>query len=87
MFRKIFGTKKYDNVTYWEQEGKLYLNNYSNLDESIIKRYDEQANLIIKFLSNLEFNSVCEAGCGFGRITKKIIDKFNIPKKHRLSRR
>ena len=85
MFRKIFGTKKYDNVTYWEQEGKLYLNNYSNLDESIIKRYDEQANLIIKFLSNLEFNSVCEAGCGFGRITKKIIDKFNIPKKHYLA--
>ena len=85
MFRKIFRPKKYDYKIYWTQEGKRYFTNYSKLDESTIRRYDAQANLIIKFLSDLEFSSVCEAGCGFGRITKKIINKFNIPKDRYLA--
>lgn len=85
MLGKIFRQRKYDFKNYWTKEGKEYFANYSKLDESIIKRYDTQARLIIKFLSDLEFSSVCEAGCGFGRITKRIIDRFNIPKERFLA--
>ncbi len=85
LFRKIFRSKKYDYKIYWTQEGKGYFTNYSKLDESIIRKYDTQANLIIKFLSDLKFSSVCEAGCGFGRVTKKIIDNFNITKDRYLA--
>lgn len=77
--------EKYDFKNYWSKEGEQYFNNYSNMSKDIMIRYETQADLIIKFLSDLDFNSVCEAGCGFGRITKRILDKFDISKENYLA--
>lgn len=82
---KFFAKKKYENKSYWVEEGKKYFTNYSKMDAPTVKRYDTQADLIIKFLSDLQFDSVCEAGCGFGRITKRIVEKFNIQKEKYLA--
>ncbi len=69
---------RYDLRKYWQKRGRGYFNEFKNLSEEDRLRYDTQADLIIKFLSNLDFNSVCEVGCGFGRITKRVLTGFNI---------
>ena len=45
-------------------------------------RYKLQEQHLIDFLSKLQFNTVCEAGCGFGRITKIVLNEFNISKEN-----
>ncbi|MBS3923039.1 MAG: class I SAM-dependent methyltransferase [Nitrosarchaeum sp.] len=65
---------KFDPNTFWNIRGKsLYENNpYSN------KEYKEQEQLIISYLKNLNFSSVLEVGCGYGRITKLLKQNFQI---------
>ncbi|MDE1877947.1 MAG: class I SAM-dependent methyltransferase [Thaumarchaeota archaeon] len=75
----------YNSDKYWKNEGKQYFTNYIKMPELIIKRYDAQADLIIKFIKDLKFASICEAGCGFGRITEKISKTFQIPKEKYLA--
>lgn len=87
-FRRLKNHKPeeiYDFKSYWTKEGEQYFNNYSNMSKDIMIRYETQADLIVKFLADLEFNSVCEAGCGFGRITKRILDRFEISKENYLA--
>lgn len=75
----------YININYWKEEGKKYFNNYDKLDSEVLLRYETQADLIIKLLSKLDFNSVCEIGCGFGRITNKMLEAFDIQKENYLA--
>ena len=55
----------YDPVTYWKQAGKTYYQDFKYNDE-----YIKQEEALIKYLEEIEFNSVLELGCGFGRITQ-----------------
>lgn len=59
---------------YWDKRGKsLYVDNpYSK------KEYKEQEQLILAYLKDLDFSSVLEIGCGYGRITKLIKQNFKI---------
>ena len=58
----------------WNIRGKLlYTDNpYSK------KEYKEQEQLILAYLKDLNFSSVLEVGCGYGRITKLIKQNFKI---------
>jgi len=56
------------------------------MDEQVIKQtnpltkkgQDKEESKLVEYLKNIEFNTVFEFGCGFGRVAKLIIDNFNI---------
>ena len=77
--------RKYDNHKYWLREGKNYFRNFQSMSEAEIHHYKTQQESLIQFLSNLDFNSVCEVGCGFGRITKDVVNAFMISKDNYLA--
>jgi SAM-dependent methyltransferase len=43
-----------------------------------------QSELTIKFLSALDFRSVCEAGYGLGRMSRLLLESFTVPKEDNL---
>ena len=65
---------KYDAKSYWLKRGKtLYSDNpYSK------KEYELQMNEVLDYLKTLEFSSVLEYGCGYGRYTKLLLQNFKI---------
>ena len=63
----------YNPKKYWKRRGKTCLN------ESVDKKFQEnEKNKLVEYLKNIEFNTVFEFGCGFGRMTKLILDNFKI---------
>lgn len=66
--------KKYQNEQFWKEFGKQYYDKYKNKKSWVIK----QEELLLAELKKLEFNSVLEFGCGFGRLTKLLTDNFEI---------
>jgi SAM-dependent methyltransferase len=56
----------YDPVTYWRERGETYM------DKFRAERYAEQEEALRSLLGRLEFESVLEVGCGFGRIAALI---------------
>ena len=49
------------------------------MNEQFDKKFQEnEENKFIEYLKNIEFNTVFEFGCGFGRMTKLILDNFDI---------
>ena len=65
---------KFEPDKFWNNRGKLFYKNnpYSEKD------YKEQEQLILLYLKNLDFATVFEVGCGYGRITKLINQNFEI---------
>jgi trans-aconitate methyltransferase len=70
--------KKYKNEEFWKKFGVEYYDKYKNKKEWVKK----QEILLIEHLKTLEFNSVLEFGCGFGRTTKIFAEIFSIQKHH-----
>lgn len=56
----------YDPVTYWRERGETYMAKFS------AERYAEQEEALVQLLGRLEFASVLEVGCGFGRIASLV---------------
>jgi trans-aconitate methyltransferase len=56
----------YDPVTYWHERGETYMATFRP------ERYTEQEEALVALLGRLEFSSVLEVGCGFGRIASLI---------------
>lgn len=64
---------EYDPVLYWREEGKTYIDHYEHNGV-----YQKQEKILLNYLKNLQFRSVLELGCGFGRLTNLIMDNFDI---------
>ncbi len=64
----------YDPSEYWHERGKFYKKNFHYDDN---KRLQEQ--FLIDYLNGItgSFKSVLELGCGFGRITKLLLTKYD----------
>ena len=54
-------------VAYWAQRGKNYKRRFQRTDE-----FERQEETLLEALSEIEFESVLEIGCGFGRITQLV---------------
>jgi len=68
-----FSYLNYNPKKYWQKRGKKYVN------ESFNEKFEEkEESKFVEYLKNIEFNTVFEFGCGFGRMTKLILDNFNI---------
>ena len=65
---------KYDPQKYWLERGKKFY------DEKLYdkNKYREQEKKLLNYLSSLDFSSVLEFGCGFGRITELLLKNFEI---------
>lgn len=68
--------EQYDNESYWIMRGKGYKDEFARhkLETERAFRYQEQR--LVQELDNLKFDSVLEVGCGFGRITKLISERY-----------
>lgn len=60
---------QYDPAEYWRERGKRY-----HSDFHYNKGYRLQEKFLLDALKKLSFNSVLEVGCGFGRITKSVLE-------------
>lgn len=71
-FRNFLTLFKYDPEKYWQTRGKVFFNEnpYDGPEWPAIE------NNFLKYILGLEFSSVLEFGCGFGRITNLMIKKF-----------
>lgn len=65
--------KKYKPLDYWTKRGKNYKDNFVH-DEF----FKTQEKTLMNYLKTLQFESVLEFGCGFGRITKLLVENFEI---------
>jgi len=76
IYKKIRNTIRsdYESEKYWEKRGKKYIQESENEDHRIQEQY------LVDYLKKIKFDSMLEAGCGFGRITKIMSDNFNINK-------
>lgn len=71
----------YENEPYWKTRGKGYLGEFASHSRKTKEVFAYQEERIIAELDKLKFESVLEAGCGFGRITKLISERYN-PKRY-----
>jgi SAM-dependent methyltransferase len=59
---------------YWSERGKVYR------EEFLTSNYHEYEiffqNMLVNELKKIQFNSICELGCGFGWNLKRIKDEF-----------
>jgi SAM-dependent methyltransferase len=68
----------YNPAEYWHERGKVYKQNFRYNEDFIL-----QEEVLVSYLSNNLFtasdrtNSVLELGCGYGRITKLLLNNFS----------
>jgi len=74
---RIFSTylKGYQPFEYWKERGKAYKKEFVRT-----KDHDLQEKMLVDYLKGINFESVLEIGCGFGRITNKILSNFQVKK-------
>jgi len=60
----------YEPISYWKEAGKTYFQDFRYTDEFI-----QQEKVLVDYLKTIEFKTVLELGCGFGRITR-LIDQY-----------
>ena len=65
-----------DVRSYWHERGKGYINEFRSHGFAKRRRFRRQEKVLLKALRTLSFESVLEVGCGFGRITKLVLDDF-----------
>lgn len=76
IYRKISTfLKPYKPKDYWEKRGKVYKKEYKRSESS-----EKQEKILVEYLKSLSFDTVLEFGCGFGRITKLLLENFPIKK-------
>jgi len=77
--KRVFSTflKGYKPYDYWYERGKVYQKEF---DSSKAKFAARQEKLLIDYLNSLSFETIMEFGCGFGRITKLMLENFPIKK-------
>lgn len=68
----------YNPKKYWQERGEIF-HKENPYHES---RYRIQEKKLLEYLSKLEFKTVLEVGCGFGRITKLLLENFEIDEYH-----
>jgi ubiquinone/menaquinone biosynthesis C-methylase UbiE len=76
--KKAMAKKNVDVEAYWLERGRGYLREFQK--RSFFRRMknmkaDEK---MIHVLRNISFRSVLDVGCGFGRVTKLILDNFDV---------
>ena len=67
----------YEPVSYWKQQGKDYYKNFVYTPQFALQETE-----LLNYLDTIEFKSVLELGCGFGRITRLISRNFPLIKKY-----
>jgi len=66
-----------DLKNYWLNRGKGYQEEFARHDRAQRVKFRRQEKGLIEFLKNkTNFESVFELGCGFGRITKLLLNEF-----------
>jgi len=75
--KRIISTflKPYKPTEYWLERGKLYQDKFEYK-----KEYPREEKVLIDYLKSFSFDTVLEFGCGFGRITKLLLENFQIRK-------
>jgi len=63
----------YNPEEYWRERGKIYQSTFQYTDT-----FRLQERFLLDALRKLSFSSVLEVGCGFGRITKLLLQSHNI---------
>jgi len=75
IYNKLIGIFRPYNVNkHWKKRGEIYYSLDSKNDRSA------QEAQIVEYLKKISFNSVLEFGCGYGRLTKQILDNFSVEK-------
>lgn len=62
---------RFNPLAYWRQRGERYEANFVE-DE----RYRAQETALLGVLAGLEFTSVLDVGCGFGRIAEVVLERW-----------
>ena len=65
-----------DVRSYWRNRGKGYINEFKKHGFFTRRYFKRQELALLQVLKGLEFETVLEVGCGFGRITKLVLDNF-----------
>jgi ubiquinone/menaquinone biosynthesis C-methylase UbiE len=78
--KKIYpGYFKYDTISYWvNREGPSYYDNYSKNFDATQQAKEQEETLLAEF-KKLDFSSILEYGCGYGRILKLV--ELELPEK------
>jgi len=66
---------KYKPEKYWLKRGKVYRKRFQSSEDT-----QKQEKKLIEVLNQFKFETVLEFGCGFGRISKLLLDNFPIKK-------
>jgi SAM-dependent methyltransferase len=66
-------SQTYDWKDFWYEAGKTYIEKAG----TNTRPFQIQEKILLDYLSKLDFDSVLELGCGFGRITKLVLETFN----------
>jgi len=69
--------KGYKPEDYWYERGKVYQKEFKSSQSQL---HTVQEKMLIDYLKSLSFETVLEFGCGFGRITKLMLENFSIKK-------
>ena len=75
---------KFDVENHWRNYGRIYFERFRKHNILQRIRYRQQEKELIRHLREVVFtddnniSTVLEIGCGFGRITKLLLDNFNI---------
>ncbi len=77
IYKKIKNIRPYRPIEYWKKRGKVYEKEFV-----YSKNFRDQEKMLLDVLKQLSFVSILECGCGFGRITKLILDNFSISEYH-----
>lgn len=75
--RKIFQTK-YDPNTYWSKLGRRIKAEEVYAKPHKLEMKMRRVNALLELLGTIRFNSVLDFGCGWGFVSKFVLDKFSI---------
>ncbi len=67
--------RKYKPLDYWTKRGKTYKQKFVYNEF-----FNQQEKSLLDYLQKISFKTILEFGCGFGRITKLILDNFSVHK-------
>ena len=73
IYKKIKNLRTYRPNEYWKKRGRTYEKEFV-----YSKTFQDQEKALLDVLKQLSFDSVLECGCGFGRITKLVLNNFSI---------